>query len=251
MLISFNMSTHADMLATIIVTAVAVLSGAVAARRYWRRAARWAESMRKMRTRIWDVAALMRLLPEGYVPPSINDWTASPDLLAEIARQVQKRRPSILLELGSGVSTLVTASVLMRNNHGRLYSLDHDADYAVATTMELEQAGLRVFAEVRHAPLAKDPAHPSPWYDKSAFVDIDTLDLVIIDGPPTDLDPRAREPALESLWPRLAVGGLMIFDDADRSGDRQVIQAWIARCPGAKLTWLPLEKGCALIEKSA
>jgi predicted O-methyltransferase YrrM len=250
MLISFSMSKSADMLAIIIVTAVAVLSGAVVARHYWRRAIRWAESMREIRTRIWDVAALMRLFPEGYVPPSINDWTASPDLLTEIARQVRKRRPSILLELGSGVSTLVTASVLMRNGHGRLYSLDHEADYAVATAVELEQAGLHAFAEVRHAPLAKD-SHPSPWYDESAFVDIDTLDLAIIDGPPTDFDPKAREPALEALWPRLAIGGLMIFDDADRPGDRQVIQAWAERCPGAKVMWLPLEKGCALIEKFA
>jgi len=242
---------NADVLAVTTVAAVVVLSGAAAARSYWRRAVRWAESMRGMRTRIWDVAALMRLFPDGYVPPGINDWTASPDLLAEIARQVRRRRPSRLLELGSGVSTLITASVLMRNDHGRLYSLDHDADYARATAVELEQAGLLTFAEVRHAPLAKSSAYPSAWYDESVLADIDALDLVIVDGPPTDLDPKARAPALTMLWPCLSIGGLMIFDDANRTGDRQVIQAWAAQCPTAKVTWLPLEKGCALIEKLA
>ena len=242
---------NADMLAIVAVAVIAVLSSVVAAHSYWRRAVRWAESMRAMRARIWDVAALMRLFQDGYVPPAINDWTASPDLLAEIARQVRRRRPLCLLELGSGISTLVAASVLMRNGYGRLYSLDHDADYAHATAGELEQAGLCAFAEVRHAPFRKGQVYSSPWYDESVLADIDTLDLVIVDGPPTDLDPKAREPALAVLWPRLSIGGVMIFDDADRPGDRQVIRAWAARCPAAKVTWLPLEKGCALIEKLA
>jgi predicted O-methyltransferase YrrM len=242
---------NAGTFALTFVIAIAVLFSALAARSYWRRAVRWAESIHGVRNRIWDIAALMRLFPDGYVPPSINDWAASPDLLAEIARQVQRRRPSRLLELGSGVSTLLTASILMRNGHGRLYSLDHDADYARATAAELKQAGLRAFAEVRHAPLAKGPVHPSDWYDEAALADIEGLDLVIVDGPPTDLDPKAREPALAALWPRLVIGGLMIFDDANRPGDRQMIQTWAAQCPEAKVTWLPLEKGCALVEKLA
>ena len=242
---------NADVSAIAVAIVIMTLLGIVVARLYWHRAVRWAKSMLGMRTRIWDITALMRLFPEKYVPPSINDWTASPDLLVEIARQVQRRRPLQLLELGSGVSTLVTASALMRNDYGHLYSLDHDPDYARTTTTELEQAGLRAFAEVRHAPLAKGPGHTSGWYDKSALTGINALDLIIVDGPPTDLDPKAREPALAALWPRLSIGGLMVFDDTDRPGDRQMIQTWAMQCPAAKVTWLPLEKGCALIEKIA
>ncbi|WP_426688995.1 class I SAM-dependent methyltransferase [Rhodanobacter ginsengiterrae] len=223
----------------------------ISARSYWRRALRWAESVRGMRTRMWDIVALMRLLPDGYIPPGISEWTASPDLLSEIARQIRKRKPSRLLELGSGISTIVTASALKWNNHGHLYSLDHDASYAHATSVELEQAGLCAFAEIRHAPLVKDPLRSSAWYDESVIADIGQLDIVIVDGPPTDLDPNAREPALVTLWRLLSVGGIMIFDDTNRPGDRRMIQAWSALCPAAKLTWLPLEKGCVLIEKLA
>jgi len=42
------------------------------------------------------------------VPPT-RGWAASPDLLLTIAEVIMKKRPSLIVELGSGVSTLVSA----------------------------------------------------------------------------------------------------------------------------------------------
>ncbi len=41
--------------------------------------------------------------------PATRSWAASPDLLLLISETVKKNRPSLVVELGSGVSTLVCA----------------------------------------------------------------------------------------------------------------------------------------------
>ena len=52
---------------------------------------------------------LINLLQFKSAIPSTRSWAASPDLLLLIAETVRKNKPSLVVELGSGVSTLVSA----------------------------------------------------------------------------------------------------------------------------------------------
>ena len=52
---------------------------------------------------------LTNLLQFKSAIPSTRSWAASPDLLLLISETVKKNRPSLVVELGSGISTLVTA----------------------------------------------------------------------------------------------------------------------------------------------
>ncbi|MFM1968610.1 MAG: hypothetical protein RL590_1467, partial [Actinomycetota bacterium] len=44
---------------------------------------------------------------KSTIPPT-RSWAASPDLLLLVSETVKKIKPSLVVELGSGISTLVT-----------------------------------------------------------------------------------------------------------------------------------------------
>ena len=61
--------------------------------------------------------------------PATRGWAASPDLLLSISQLVKEQKPKLVVELGSGVSTLVVA----KSGAKKVISFDGDADYAEQT----------------------------------------------------------------------------------------------------------------------
>ncbi|MDX1430256.1 MAG: class I SAM-dependent methyltransferase, partial [Rhodothermales bacterium] len=85
--------------------------------------------------------------------PPLTGWAAEPGLVGTLQSIVQLRRPSLVVELGSGASTIVVAHALKRLGDGLIISLDHDETFAARTKREVERRGLGEVARVRHAPL--------------------------------------------------------------------------------------------------
>jgi hypothetical protein len=82
---------------------------------------------------IESLAALYyRLRPNVPFPPT-RGWAASPDFLRNVADELFVRQPHVVLEGGSGVTTIVVARSLQMNGHGHLYSLEHDTTFAEQT----------------------------------------------------------------------------------------------------------------------
>jgi hypothetical protein len=74
---------------------------------------------------------LSGILPTSDVLPATRGWAASPDLLLVLVDQVIAQRPSLIVECGSGASTLWLALALRRFGiSGRVVALDHDPDFA-------------------------------------------------------------------------------------------------------------------------
>ena len=70
---------------------------------------------------------------------------------------------------------------------------------------------------------------PGRWY---ALSDVpETIDLLIIDGPPWTIHPQVRG-AAEVLFDRLSPGAIVLLDDAARPGERMVARRWAANWPG-------------------
>ena len=74
--------------------------------------------------------------------PPIRGWRASPDFLILIARYARDARPRIVVECGSGTSTVVLARCMQINGSGHVYSLEHEAEFVKATEAELKRHGL-------------------------------------------------------------------------------------------------------------
>lgn len=199
----------------------------------------------------WNVISLQKLLDAPLPIPAPTGWAAASDVLCELARQVLLRQPRVVVEYGSGVSTLVMAAAIKKNGAGKLISLDHDPIYAQQTRDLLRENDLDQFAEVRDAPLrAGAGADPSvEWYSAGAMTDIPAVDLVFVDGPPGRRGVNVRGQVLPLLWPRLAPGGTIVFDDARRTEERAAVLDWAAKHPDADLQFLPHLKGTAIIRR--
>ena len=67
------------------------------------------------------------VLPGNDVLPATRGWEASPDLIAVLVDLVISERPSLVVECGSGVSTLWLALAMRRFEiDGWIIALDHD-----------------------------------------------------------------------------------------------------------------------------
>lgn len=176
-----------------------------------------------------DKAALLeRIGLPAEALPNLGSWKADTALLTTIVDAIETLRPSNVVELGCGVTTLVAAKALQLFGDGHLTSVDQHADFAQGTGEWLKKYGLR--ANVRHAPLGPPPpGWPGQWYQLDEMPQV--IDLLVIDGPPWAVHPFVRS-AAETLFDRIPVGGCVLLDDAARPGERIVARQWHKNWPG-------------------
>lgn len=173
------------------------------------------------------LALLDRLgLPHDALP-NLGSWKADTALLKLIVDGVERTEPQHVVELGSGASSLVTARALQLFGGGTLHSYDQHGDFVEATANWLAEHGLS--AHMHHAPLVPAPGGwPGYWYQLSSVPD--SINMLIIDGPPWSVHPYVRG-AAEMLFPRIAPGGIVLLDDAARPGERVVARRWRRNWP--------------------
>jgi predicted O-methyltransferase YrrM len=155
-----------------------------------------------------------------------------PTGLLEVLFMIARKQPKVVLELGSGTSSIWMAYALEKDG-GRLISVDHEAEFAERTRSLLHLHEVSHLAEVRLAELCRLNINGEEfqWYDVDAFRDLNGIDLLIVDGPPGSLGETARYPALHVLESRLAPNAVVILDDADRSGELDIVRRWITDIP--------------------
>lgn len=196
------------------------------------------------------LSLLLFLQPRFPFPP-MDAAAIAPDLALLLATQILERRPGLILELGSGVSTLVAGYMVQRNNHGRVVSIEHDAHYLNLARTSVRQHGLTDCVEVIHAPLTSyiEDGRPRLWYSKSFVRNIanHSVDLLFIDGPPAVVENLARLPALPTLIDTLSEDAVILVDDANRAGEREILRQWLLAFPQLHEQRLNTHKGTAVL----
>lgn len=185
-------------------------------------------------------------LPVPLAP--MRGAAASPDLLLELTRLIDRIRPETIVELGSGISTVVMAARCKAAGRGHVLALEHDPGYAAATRAELFAQGLEAHATVVDAPLEElvIGAETWSWYGLAPDTPSD-IDLLLVDGPPAGTGRLARYPALPRFRERLAPGAVVVADDGDRPDEREMVERWQAEYPGLEVRYLPFAKGAWLL----
>ncbi|MFM8921219.1 MAG: class I SAM-dependent methyltransferase [Candidatus Nanopelagicaceae bacterium] len=173
--------------------------------------------------------------------PATRGWVASPDLLLTISQLVKELKPKLVVELGSGVSTLVVA----KSGAKKVISFDGDAEFAEQTRELLKEHGVRG-VEVRLASLMPFRGGAN-WYDPSKFKDLKNIDLLIVDGPQGGDNSDARYPALEVLLNKLSSKAIIVLDDVNRTGERKLAEDFAKALPKHQLRILDHEKLTAVI----
>lgn len=196
-----------------------------------------------------DLRALIR--PRAPMPP-LRGWALSPDALRLIMHEVLARQPQLIVECGSGSSSVWLGYTTQQLGTGRIVSLEHDERYADMSRDLLQAHGLDDVVEVRHAPLVPwdGGTGPQPWYDLRAIQDLEKIGLVLVDGPPGTLGEAARYPALPLLLPKCADGALILLDDVIRTQESAVSDRWLAEHPELHRTVHEFEKGLHVFERA-
>jgi predicted O-methyltransferase YrrM len=195
---------------------------------------------------------LSAVLPPNDVLPATRGWAASPDLLMVLVDLVIAERPSLVVECGSGASTVWLALAMRRFEiDGRIIALDHDPVFGGKTRDLLARHDVRDLAEVRAAPLESFSldGQTYSWYARRAWEDLTGIDLLFVDGPPATTGHRARYPALPLLSGSLSPVAIAVLDDLVVPDMREVLRLWLDAYPDLDSEILPLEKQAAILRR--
>lgn len=175
-----------------------------------------------------------------------HSWPISADFALCLMRQLVLKPYDLVIEFGSGMSTVIVAKslALMADRHGTrqtpFVSFDHLDSYYQQTLAYVQQAGLEKAVQLLLTPIEDWQAEDGqvyPYYScQSTLAKLAKQRqatrkriLVIVDGPPAATGPQARYPAgplLMEHFPNAHIDFLM--DDYIREDEKQVVQHWLA-----------------------
>ena len=169
------------------------------------------------------LAALLR--PGRAVPPPLpsSPWTITRRTAERLQERLDERPPRRILEVGSGVSTVVLARAGVP-----VVALEHDPAHAERTRALLTEHGLADAVDLRVGPLRPrlcPDGREHPWYD----VELDgEFDFVFVDAPPLR---DGRGAVLFALEDQLAPGWELWLNDAGRKHERECVERWERHIP--------------------
>lgn len=184
-------------------------------------------------------------LSGGDLIPGLHGWPISPDLAAYLIELIRTNDYDMVIEFGSGTSTVVMAKALAQMRHRRegkgpvvQMAFEHLEAYHAQTQAQLRAAGLATAATVHLAPLAPYQAANGktyPYYTcqpalqalQATYDKPNCRALVLVDGPPASTGEHARFPAVSVVTSVLRHVGLdILLDDLIREDEQQVARMW-------------------------
>lgn len=195
-----------------------------------------------------EYAGLIEQLGLDRDIPLTPDWSAAADFVQLIADHCLQTGPKLVMECSSGLTSVVLARCCQINGRGRVVSLENGEPYAEATRASIARYGLTDCAEVIHAPLTPVTLEgvSFDWYATDSLPD-QSIDMLVIDGPPGFIQKHSRYPALPLLYSRLADGCTIFLDDAARPDEQAIVARWQEAFPGLELEYHDNERGCAVL----
>lgn len=200
-----------------------------------------------------------------------HGWPISPDFAVYVIELIEKNDYDIIVEFGSGVSTLIVAKTLAKlgnRREGRMpvefIAFEHLEKYLQKTQGELQHAGLDNTVDLRFSPLQEwksSDGMVQPYYDcEIAFENIAQKHttstcklLAIVDGPPGGTFKHARYPAVPILLKYFKDMKHLdiLLDDYVRIEEREIVDRWKIDIKNVNLSQVTdiksLEKGACLI----
>lgn len=185
--------------------------------------------------------------------PGMRGWPVSPDFVKVLISLILEKKPNLIVETGSGVSSIITGYCLEKNGFGSLISLEHDEAFAGTSRHNINLHKLKDIVRVVHAPLKPITLieETFAWYDFVMSGVKGKIDLLIVDGPPGHVQAMARFPALPFFFDKLADDAVIVLDDAARDDEKKVVEQWMRQFEGFVYEYLDTEKGTVILRRGA
>ena len=206
-------------------------------------------------------------LNHGEHLPGMHGWPISPDFALYLGELIDGNDYDLILEFGSGTSTVIIAKTLKRlgrHRQGKAATLQ----IAFEHLEQFIQAHANEKVDLVLAPLVPFKAPNGITYsyydckwklaelaDKIKVCGTTVNLLVIVDGPPGSTGIHARYPAVPIVLQYFHDATIdIVLDDYKRADEKEVAQMWLEEItklhPNAKLITKKMEKDACLISTS-
>ncbi|MGL4885820.1 MAG: hypothetical protein ACRC4V_05635 [Aeromonas veronii] len=192
--------------------------------------------------------AIQQYLTHGDGITGFHGWPISPDLGVFLLERLRERQYDVIIEFGSGTSTLLMAKALQAFNllkdgeSKHILTFDHDTYYFEKTQNLLASHKVDSLVDVRLVPLKEWSDQTGNYRYYSCHDALTELAgrlqgsrkrlLVLVDGPPGNTCPNARYPAVPFMSDLMACHEIdWILDDANRLEEKLSAGLW-------KKSWL-------------
>ena len=209
---------------------------------------------------------IQNYLEKGIKPLSFHGWPISPDIGLYIAGLIDANSYDVIIEFGSGTSTVLMAKALVAKQIGiseksitnksvkrdvsilidehykdlpaRIVSFEHNSKYHTDTLSSLKDNNVEHLVDLVHAPLVdyeyKDGTQYLYYSCTEKLQDIANIFkgrkaniLVLVDGPPGSTNKNARFPCLPHFLKLLPGHSFtIVMDDYARAEEKETIEIW-------------------------
>ena len=192
-------------------------------------------AQKKLKAALSSLVNIVSILPQldirGVIPPFPHQgFEITGEEAVFFFHLIRRQRPKLVMELGSGSSTVLFAAALRANGSGRVISIEHDAAHVKHTRALLEQAELSDRVHLVSAPLTEITLNGRTfqWYDLGSLLRSlnDRIDVLFVDGPPGKVQSLSRFPALPMLLPHLSPRATVVVDDGAREDEVKMVELW-------------------------
>lgn len=210
---------------------------------------------------------IREFLSSGILEPEWHGWSISPDFGLLIIRLMDTNKYDLVLEFGSGSSTVLIGQALnkIRKKRGTdepiQIAFEHLERYYWRTLVELKKEGVNsdlIFSALTD--YTDKEGRIYQYYNiestlkalRARYQSESIRILMVVDGPPESTGQYARYPAVPQILNFFKGANIdVLLDDYRRDDERKVVDMWIADFEMAgyvcSLEAKGLEKGAALI----
>lgn len=197
----------------------------------------------------------------GEYVPAMHGWPVSPDFALYLIELIERKEYDIIIEFGSGTSTVLIAKTLAKLADRRLnkaptvqISFEHLEQYYEKTHLLLRQAKLENQVHLVLAPLSnyisRKGIHYSYYSCNAALAEASKQTarktnkiLVVVDGPPAKTGKHARYPAVPMLIKNFSGAVIdVLLDDYIRDDEKEIARMWVEDIEELGLDWKMTEK---------
>lgn len=182
--------------------------------------------------------------------PSVSGpWSIGEHAFTEVVRDMSEVRPNVIVEFGSGASSVRLAKAFP---DAQVLSIESSEEFFGRSLDCARQHGIgprRLSIELRPLRFRRIAGAVYETYSWKPFPS--RIDAVLIDGPP-HWTGRGRQACLYDVASGLRVGGRVYLDDYQRHQERLIVRNWVKSYPNVfRVSSLSVGHGLAVLEKLA
>jgi hypothetical protein len=194
--------------------------------------------------RIDALFSIYKILDIIHPLPIMNEWAISSDFAHHLLKTIMSKESGNIIDIGSGISTIISGYALKKRGHGKVISLEHDEIYYNQTFEIIKQHQLDSYVELHYCPLTKYNINGQEWlwYDIDNINFNGTISIITVDGPPGNTQEMSRYPAIPILEKHINSNTTILLDDGDREDEKKIAEKW-RKEHNLKCNYVKLHKG--------